>query len=151
MTSFKKQFIAATVVATLALGAGSAYAFNGGGRGQVDAAERFDYIFTQLELTDAQRTEVLAVLEANWDAQRDAMWEVRQSLMDREERPSYEEMQAIRDAHQADMTQQLTDELNVILRPDVTAEFIEYMEAHRGGFGPGSRGGMGERGGPGKR
>lgn len=148
MTQFKKQFIAATVAATLALGAGTAFAAKGQGRDQANAGERLDYIFTQLDLTEDQRSEVLSVMEATMEAQRDAMQESREAMRDSEERPSKEDRQALREAQQAVVAQQLTDELNQFLSPNVTAELIDYLDAHRGGMG---QGGNGERRGAGKR
>lgn len=139
MTQLKKSLIAATVAATLALSAGSALARDGQKNGQINT-ERFDYIFTELNLTPEQQTDVLEVLQTTMEAQRDAMKATRDAMRDSEERPTREAMQTLRDTQREAVHQQLTDQLNTFLSPEVTEEFMTYLDAHSGGFNKGGRG-----------
>lgn len=89
------------------------------------AAERFDYIFTQLNLDDTQRQATIDVMLAQTMSKEDRKAQ-RETLKDLDQ-----------DARQAQMAllktqrlQALADELNQVLSPNQTAEFIEYLEAH---------------------
>lgn len=153
MKKFNKTLLAGAVAATLLMSAGVTYAKGGFGSDRYPT-ERFDYIFTQLNLTEEQRSTVLDVLETSMEAQRETMRDSMWALRDQDERPSREQMQALMESHQATLYQTLTDQLNTVLSPEVTAEFIEYMDAHHamggmGGWGSmGGRGGMGHHDGP---
>jgi hypothetical protein len=133
MNLTRKLIITSTLISTLAVaGAYACGSQNGGNQrgAQIDPAQRFEYIFNQLDLSADQRSGVLSILEdlqAQRDERRSTMQEQVQSLNDR---PSVEEMQAIREANRASMLTQLTDELNTVLPADDTAAFINYIEFH---------------------
>ncbi len=92
---------------------------NGGSQGQ-----RLDYIFTQMELTDEQRTQALNVLKTLMEERRTEMQARRQSG---EGRPSREEMQALREQHQTELAKRLS----AVMTEAQASEFITYLEAHR--------------------
>lgn len=147
MKRMNRSLIAGITATTLLLS--GAVAFAAGNDQQRDPSQRFDYIFTQLDLSDDQRTAVIDVMEAAMEEHRDLMWQTMQSLREQDERPSREDMQALMTSQQAAMTQSLTDDLNTVLSPEVTAELIEYIEAHRGMGAMGRHGGRGDHGGMG--
>lgn len=142
MNTLNKKIIAGTVAATLVLTAGFTFA-KGSGDEQRDPSQRFEYIFTQLDISETDQAQVIEVMEGVMEMQRDAMWAVKQDLRDREERPTKEEMQSIRETQKASMLQQMTDQLNTVLSPEVTEEFVEYLEAHSHMAMHGKRGGKG--------
>lgn len=131
MKTFNKKLISSAIVLTMSTVAAVSFA-KGPGNSDYDPAQRFDYIFTQLSLTDAQQADVLAVLEQNRETNRDAMKAQMQALRDSEDRPSREEMFALREANREARNIELTDQLNMVLSPEVTNQFVEYLDAHRG-------------------
>ena len=145
MKALNKTLIATAIAVTLTAAGATAFA-KGGMGGQGDPATRMSYIFTQLELTETQQADVLAVLEAVQEEHRQAMWDQMQALRDQEDRPTREEMQALRDAQQAAQSQLLTDKLNTVLSPEMTAELVEYLDFHRGPVMGGKQGGRGDGG-----
>jgi len=133
MTSYfskspRKTLIATGLVIALAGSAGAVYAK--GAMNQDRMAERFDYIFTQLSLTEAQRTSVVEVMTSQMDEMRGQRHEQR---MAEGERPTQEERQAIR----AGMQFALADELGTVLQADQVEGLMTYMDAHspKGGRG----------------
>lgn len=86
--------------------------------------QRLDYIFTQMELTDEQRTQTLDVLKTLMEERRTEMQAHRQSG---EGRPSREQMQAWREQHRTE----LAERLNAVMTEAQTSEFITYLDAHR--------------------
>lgn len=135
-TSFarsKKALIAAGLTVMLATGTTSAFAWGGGGdRGPREPGQRFEYIFTQLNLTEEQSEQVIEVMKSFAEGQREAMQERRDSGA---ERPTQEEMETLRDTAR----QQLADQLGTVLQPSQADELITYLEFH----GKGMRGGPG--------
>ncbi len=131
MKRLNKKLIAVAVAITLTSSAGIAFA-KSGMNNQADPATRLNYIFTQLALTETQQADVLAVLEAAQEEQRQAMWETRQAMQNQAERPTQEQRDAMREAHRAAQTQLITDKLNTVLSPEVTADLVEYLDAHQG-------------------
>ncbi len=148
MNVTKKLIITGVIISTLA----SAGAFARGGnddnkRGaQIDPAERYEYIFTQLDLTEDQQSSVLDMMKTLRDEQRDTMREAMQALRDSDERPDRETMDAQREAHRTTMMTQLSDQLNTVLSAEDTAEFIEYLDFHSRQMANGERGPKGPRG-----
>lgn len=130
----RKTLIATAVVIALAGSVGAVYAQ--GAMNQNRMTERFDYIFTELNLTEAQRTEVVDIMTTQMNdmreqhrAQRDADFE----------RPTAEERQALRTAaHTA-----LIDELGTVLQAGQVEDLITYLEAHQSRGGKGMRDGHG--------
>lgn len=134
-TSFargKKALIAAGLTVMLAAGATGAYAWGGDKHGTRDPGQRFEYIFTQLNLTEEQSQQVIDVMKTFAESQREAMQERREAGG---ERPTQEEFEAMREAAH----QQLADQLGTVLQPSQVEELITYMEFH----GKGMRGGPG--------
>ncbi|WP_027330103.1 hypothetical protein [Marinimicrobium agarilyticum] len=86
--------------------------------------QRLDYIFTQMALTDEQRTQTLDVLKTLMEERRTDMQARRQSG---EGRPSREQMQALREQHRAE----LADRLNAVMTEAQTSAFITYLDAHQ--------------------
>jgi Spy/CpxP family protein refolding chaperone len=144
MKTLNKTLIASAVAITLALSAGTTFAKGGQGSDQAaNQGQQLEYIFTQLNISDAQQEDVLELLEAAREEQRQAMWDIRKETRDSEDRPSREEMEAQREANQAAQMQLITDKLNTILSPEVTAELVDYLDAHQGAGMKGQRGGQG--------
>ena len=86
--------------------------------------DRFDYIFSQLNLTDAQRSEVVDIMTTQMAERREQHREQRDSGADR---PTAEERQALRDAART----ALSDELGTVLQADQVEGLITYLEAHQ--------------------
>jgi Spy/CpxP family protein refolding chaperone len=150
MKAFNKKLIAGALATTMVLSAGTAFA-KGNGQDR-NPAERLNYIFTQLEITEAQQTEILDIMQTLASEQREVMWDTMKELRDSEDRPTTEEMQAMRETNKAAQIQALTDQLNTVLSPQVTEELVEYLEAHgmgkmHGRDGQGHRGGDRDKGG----
>lgn len=145
MNALNKKIIATTLAVTLSAVAVTGFA-KGQGQSEFDAAERFNYIFTELNLTEAQQTEVASILETTMTENREAMKALRAEMreLDESERPSREDMKAQREATKEARLQALTDELNTVLSADDTEAFVSYLEAHshdkKGGKGKGKRG-----------
>lgn len=135
VTRSKKALIATGLVIALAAGSTGAFAWGGGEKGPRDPGQRFEYIFTQLNLTEEESTQVIDVMKSFAEAQREAMQERRESGA---ERPTQEE----RDALRAEAQQQLADQLGTVLQPTQVEELIEYLEFH----GKGMKGGHHHRG-----
>jgi len=147
MTNFKKQMIAGAIAVTVALSASSAFAFGGGNKGgERDQSQRFEYIFNHLELSEEQQSEVLAIMEAVAEEQREVMWDAKKEFQNSEDRPNREEMQERMAVHKEALAQSLTDEFNMVLSPELTEELVEYIQAHsshKGGNRGGRQGGKG--------
>lgn len=133
----RKTLIATAVVIALAGSAGAAYAHSSMNQGRM--TERFDYIFTQLSLTEAQRTEVVDIVTTQMTELREQHRAQRDSDA---ERPTAEERQALR----AEARTALEDELGTVLQADQVEGLIAYLEAHQPRGDKGMRGG--HRGGP---
>lgn len=127
-----KTLIATAVVIALAGSAGTVYAQ--GAMNQSRIVERFDYIFTQLNLTDTQRTEVVEIITTQMAERREQHREQRASDA---ERPTPEEHEALRTAART----ALTDELGTVLQADQVEGLITYLEAHLPKRGKGMHGG----------
>jgi len=141
MKTLNKKLIAGAIALTLAATAATSFAKGGA---EKDPTQRFNYIFTQLELNEAQQADVIAVMEVLREEHRQEMWDQRKETRDSEDRPSAEEMAALKEANRAEQTQALTDQLNTVLSPELTAELVEYLDAHRAmGMQKGQRGGKG--------
>jgi Spy/CpxP family protein refolding chaperone len=97
---------------------------------KIDPAERFEYIFDQLELSEDQRTSVLDIMEALREENREQMQANREAMQNAEERPSREEMDALREAKQAAMRVQLTDQLNTVLSAEDATALVDYLDFH---------------------
>ncbi|WP_394170731.1 Spy/CpxP family protein refolding chaperone [Saccharospirillum alexandrii] len=127
-TTPRQALIAIGVVVALAGSASAVYAHDAMNQNRM--TDRFDYIFTQLNLTDAQRAEVVDIMTTQMAERREQHREQRDSGA---ERPTAEERQALRDAART----ALTDELGTVLQADQVEGLITYLEAHqpRGGKG----------------
>jgi hypothetical protein len=147
MNILNKKIVASVFAVSIAMTAGMSFAKGNGS--QADPAQRLNYIFTQLELTEADQAAVLEVLASVREEQRQIMWDSRQAIQDREDAPTREEMDAIRTEHKAAMSQLVTDQLNTVLSPEVTEELVTYLDAHQGMGKQGPRGGKGGEGGRG--
>lgn len=113
-----RQALIAIGVVVLAGSASAVYARDAMSQNRM--TDRFDHIFTQLNLSDTQRTEVVDLMTTR-------MAERREQRHSAPERPSAEERQALRDtAHAA-----LTDELGTILQADQVDGLITYLEAQQ--------------------
>ncbi|MFQ3231388.1 Spy/CpxP family protein refolding chaperone [Reinekea sp.] len=99
----------------------------------------FDYIFNQLSLDDETQVRVKAVMDTFSEEQRAKMSAQREEMRANSTKPSTEEMAALREARQTEATVALTDQLNTVLSPAQTAEFVEYLEAHIGSRGNGQQ------------
>ncbi|WP_320824182.1 Spy/CpxP family protein refolding chaperone [Reinekea sp.] len=128
MMKFKRKILAAVMTVTLASAAVATYAL---GNRAVDPADRMGYIFTQLNLTDSQQSEVLDLLKTLSAEQRTQMKANMEAMRDADTRPTRDEMTALHDSHRAAQTQVITDRLNTLLAPDVTADLVTYLDAHR--------------------
>lgn len=129
MARSRKLMAATALITALAVGASSAYAW--GGRQAPE--QRLDYIFTQLNLTEAQKEQTLAIFAERAEQQRSAMRERRDANREsgeRPEKPSAEE----RDAMRAAMRIELSDQLGTVLQAHQVEGLVEYLEAHSGGM-----------------
>ena len=139
-TTPRQSLIAIGVVMALAGSASAVYAHDAMNQNRM--TDRFDYIFTQLNLTDTQRAEVLDIMTTQMAERREQHREQRDSDA---ERPTAEERQALRDAART----ALTDELGTVLQADQVEGLITYLEAHQPRGGKGMHGGhRGEHRGP---
>lgn len=127
-TAPRKTLIATAVVIALAGSAGAVYAHDA--MNQSRLTERLDYIFTQLNLTEAQRTEVVEIMTTQMAELRE---QHREQRANGAERPTPEEREALRAAART----ALTDELGIVLQADQVESLITYLDAHqpRGGKG----------------
>lgn len=128
----RKTLIATAVVIALASSAGAVFAHDAMNQGRI--VERFDYIFTQLNLTETQRTEVVEIMTTQMAELREQHREQRASDA---ERPTPEEREALRAAARI----ALTDELGTVLQADQVEGLITYLEAHLPKGGKGMHGG----------
>ena len=124
----RKALIATGLVVALAAGSTGALAWGGGNKGPHEPSQRFEYIFNQLNLTEEQSTQVIDIMQSFAESQRQAMQERRDSGA---ERPTQEEMDAIR----AEARQQLSDQLGTVLQPTQVEELTTYLEFHSKGMG----------------
>lgn len=131
-TTPRQTLIAIGVVVALAGSASAVYAHDAMNQNRL--TDRLDYIFTQLNLTDAQRTEVVDIMITQVAERREQHREQRDSDA---ERPTAEERQALR----AEARTALTDELGTVLQADQVEGLITYLEAHQPRGGKGLRGG----------
>ena len=148
-----KQYIRTILItvtlATVTLATVAVATFAMGNRA-VDPAQRMSYIFSQLNLTESQQAEVLDLLIAFSADQRSQMQTHREAMRAADPRPTRAELLALRDSRRSAQTQVLTDRLNTLLAPEITAELVTYLDAHRGGMMSGGRrdvtGSLGGRG-----
>lgn len=130
--SKRNTLIATTLAVALAASAGNAFAWGGNDR-QPDPAERFSYIFSELNLTDEQAEDVLDVMRTFRDDQRQAMQARRDSGAGR---PSEEEFEALR----SNARTALADQLGTVLTADQVDDLMTYLEFHGPMMGGGRRG-----------
>lgn len=102
------------------------------GKMAMRGAVNMEYIAGQLDLTDEQVTAVETIFSDFAEAQRAQMETQREAMRNSETRPSREDMQAMREAHRAAATVQLTDQLNTVLPVEVTDQLMAYVNAHSG-------------------
>ncbi|WP_111642703.1 hypothetical protein [Marinimicrobium alkaliphilum] len=88
-------------------------------------AERFTYIFEQLELTDAEREQVREVMREVMQERREMMRAARTAGA---ERPSREDRQQAR----AEARETLTYRLGEVISAEQVDGLLTYMDAHRG-------------------
>jgi Spy/CpxP family protein refolding chaperone len=131
-TLSRKSIVAGSLIIALASSAGFVYAHEAMNQDRV--SDRFDYIFTQLNLTDDQSAATIDIMQT----QREEIREHHRANRDAgAERPTAEQRDALREkAHTA-----LADELGSVLQADQVEGLMTYLEAHQ------SRGGKGMRGG----
>lgn len=130
----RKTLIATSVTLVLGLSASGAFAW---GNGHRDAGQRFDYIFSQLSLTEEQASQVQDIFRGFALEQHEAM---KQRKDEGGERPSREEMEALHAQKQT----QLADRLGTVLQPTQVEELMTYLNAHAPRMGH-----RGKMGGPG--
>ncbi|PTY37546.1 hypothetical protein BGP77_13685 [Saccharospirillum sp. MSK14-1] len=131
----RNTFIATALAVALTASASGAFAWGGNDRGQ-DPSERFNYIFTELNLTEDQAEDVLDVMRTFRDDQRQAMQARRDSGAGR---PSAEEFADLRaQAHTA-----LSDQLGTVLSATQVEELMTYLEFHGPMMGGGRHHGRG--------
>lgn len=130
MKTFNKKLIASAIVASMFLGAGATFA-DGFYRQDRDPAQRLNYIFTQLQISEEQQQQITEIMQNVYQEQRQVMWEQMQTLRNADERPTQEEMLTYREEHRATQRQALTDQLNTVLDPSVTEDLVEYLDAHQ--------------------
>lgn len=131
-TTPRQALIAIGVVVALAGSASAVYAHDAMNQNRM--SDRFNYIFTELNLTDAQRTEVVDIMTTQMAERREQHRAQRDSEA---ERPTAEERQALRAAART----ALTDELGTVLQADQVEGLITYLEAHQPRGGKGMHGG----------
>ncbi|MFG1495806.1 hypothetical protein ABMA57_04160 [Saccharospirillum sp. HFRX-1] len=134
----RNTLIATALAVALTAGASSALAWGGNDR-QPDPAERFGYIFNELNLSDDQAEEVLDVMRNFRDDQRQAMQARRDSGAGR---PSEEEFAELR----AQARTALSDQLGTVLSATQVEDLMTYLEFHGPMLG-GGRHGRGQFGG----
>ena len=126
--AYPRKLLAATALVTaMSIAASSAYGWGG----HPAAEHRLDYIFNQLDLTETQREQSLAIFAERAQQQRDAMKEHRQSMRSSGERPTRPTTKE-RDARMAEMRMELADQLGLILQAHQVEGLMEYLEAHTG-------------------
>ncbi|WP_157600050.1 Spy/CpxP family protein refolding chaperone [Saccharospirillum impatiens] len=134
----RQSLMATAVVIALAGSAGAVYAHDAMNPSRM--TERFDYIFTQLDLTDDQRADVVDIMTTQMTELRDQHRAQRDSDA---ERPTAEEREALRDQART----ALIDELGTVLQADQVNGLTTYLEAHMARSGKGMhRGGSHNRG-----
>lgn len=146
LTWFTKRntLTALTLVAGLSLGAQTALA-----EPSQHQSQRWDYIFTQLDVTEEQQAQVRELFKemaaerrATMQEQREARRQYReangQQYQDKRERRAERQHQPDRDAWQAERQarreqarQNLQDRLGTILAPDQVEGFVAYLDAHK--------------------
>lgn len=131
-TTLRQSLIALGLVVALAGSASTVYAHDAMNQNRL--IDRFDYIFTQLNLTDAQRAEVVDIMTTQMTERREQHRQQRDSGA---ERPTTEERLALRAAART----ALTDELGTVLQADQVEGLITYLEAHQPRGGKGMHGG----------
>lgn len=123
----RKLLAATALVTAMSIAATSAYGWSG----RQASEQRLDYIFSQLDLTEAQKEQTLAIFAERAEQQRNAMREHRNAVREsgeRPERPSAEERTAMREGMRID----LTDQLGTVLQAHQVEGLLEYLEAHSG-------------------
>ena len=138
MKALKQKFVAGSVALVLGLAGVNAMAKGGMGDGE-RTAERMDYIFTELQLTEEQQTQTLAILETFAEAQRDEMKAFKEELKNREEKLSRDEMKALMQEKRSEAMVGLSDQLNTVLPADDTEALVRYLESHAGKGGKGGK------------
>lgn len=140
----RKTFTALTLIAGLSLGAQTVLA-----ESSQRQSPRWDYIFTQLDVTDEQQAQVhdlfqelAAERRAKMQEHREARRQYREASgqqyqdkrerrAERQQRPDREAWQAERQARREQARQNLQDRLGTILTPDQVEGFIAYLNAHK--------------------
>lgn len=123
----RKLLAATALVTAMSIAATSAYGWSG----RQAPEHRLDYILSQLDLTETQREQSLAIFAERAQQQREAMREHRQSMRSTGERPTRPTTEE-RDARMAEMRQDLADQLGVVLQAHQVEGLMEYLEAHSG-------------------
>lgn len=146
LTWFVKRntFTALALIAGLSLGAQTALA-----EPSQHQSKRWDYIFTQLDVTEEQQAQVHELFKEMADERRAKMQEHREARRqyreangpqsqdqrepraERQHRPDREAWQAERQARREQTRQNLADRLGTILAPDQVEGFITYLDAHK--------------------
>lgn len=135
----RNTLIATTLALALTAGAGTAFAW-GGPDGPRAPADRFTYIFSELNLSEETADDVLEVMDNFRDEQRQAMQARRDSGAGR---PSEEEFEAIRSQART----ALSDQLGTVLSADQVDELMTYLDYHGPMMGAGRPGGRHHDGG----
>lgn len=134
MNAFKKKLIVSGVAIAMAVGGAASFAKGGMDydfEPNSNQSQRLEYIFNQLELTEAQQAEVNQVMAAFREQNREMMWDTMKAMRDQEDRPTKEEMQTIRDQHREASRATLRQQLGTVLSADQVDELVEYLDAHR--------------------
>jgi len=112
------------VASSLALASSAGFVYADDELNREWAEERFDYIFTELALTDSERAATLDILQA----QMGEMREQRRAMHDAgAERPTPEQREALRTPAYAT----LSDQLETVLQEDQIKGLITYLSAHQ--------------------
>lgn len=136
----RNTLTALTLIAGLSLGAQTALA-----EPSQHQPQRWDYIFTQLDVTEEQQAQVRELFNEMAAERRAKMQEHRaahkqyreangQQYRDKRERRTEhdrEAWQAERQARREQARQNLEDRLSTILAPDQVEGFITYLDAHK--------------------
>lgn len=128
----RKTLIATAVVVALAGTAGVVYAHDGISQSRM--TERFDYIFTELNLTEAQRADVMEVMTTQ-------MTELREQHREQHASGAERPMPEARDALHSQMRIDLEDELGTVLQADQVEGLMTYLDAHQPRGAKGMHGG----------
>jgi Spy/CpxP family protein refolding chaperone len=128
----RKSIVAGSLVIALASSSGFVYAHNA--MNQDRLSDRFDYIFTQLNLTDDQGAATLDIFQKQMSEMREQHHASREAGAERHMAEQRQAMQA--SAHTA-----LADALGTVLQADQIDGLMTYLDAHQPRGGKGMRGG----------